>query len=35
MTDLVDERRVVAIIYLDFSKAFDTASHKILTNDLL
>ena len=26
MTGLVDEERVVGIVYLDFSKAFDTGS---------
>jgi len=30
ITVLVDEGRAVGIVYLDFSKAFDTASHKIL-----
>ncbi|KAK4830060.1 hypothetical protein QYF61_008398 [Mycteria americana] len=30
MTGLVDEGRAVDILYLDFSKAFDTVSHKIL-----
>jgi len=29
-TGLVDERRAVDIVYLDFSKAFKTLSHKIL-----
>ncbi|KAK4824713.1 hypothetical protein QYF61_017939 [Mycteria americana] len=29
-TGLVDEGRAVDIVYLDFSKAFDTVSHKIL-----
>ncbi|PKU41686.1 hypothetical protein llap_8018 [Limosa lapponica baueri] len=30
MTSLVDEARVVDALYLDFSKAFDALSHKIL-----
>ena len=30
MTGLVDEERAVDIVYLDFSKAFNTASQKIL-----
>lgn len=31
MTGLVNEERTVSNVYLDFSKAFGTASHKILT----
>ncbi|KAK4826654.1 LOW QUALITY PROTEIN: hypothetical protein QYF61_010639 [Mycteria americana] len=34
MTGL-DEGRAVDIVYLDFSKAFDTVCHKILTDELL
>jgi len=30
VTQLVDERQAVDIVYLDFSKAFDTVSHSIL-----
>lgn len=33
MTSLVDEARTVDIVYLNFSKAFDTVSHLILTDD--
>ena len=35
MTGLVDEGRAVNIVYLDFSKAFDTVSQKILIDKLL
>ncbi|RMC15651.1 hypothetical protein DUI87_07853 [Hirundo rustica rustica] len=32
---LLDERRSVIVIYLDFINAFDTASHKILIENLM
>lgn len=32
---LVEERRAVGIVCLDFSEAFDTVSHKILAEKLL
>lgn len=35
MTVLVDEGIVVSIVCLAFSKAFDTATYKILTENLL
>ncbi|KAK4821226.1 hypothetical protein QYF61_015794 [Mycteria americana] len=35
MTGLVDEGRAVNAVCLDFSKAFDTVSHKILLEKLL
>ncbi|GAB0186715.1 trace amine-associated receptor 2 [Grus japonensis] len=35
MTGLVDEGRTVDIVYLDFSKAFDTVSHKIFIEKLM
>lgn len=35
MNGLVDEEKVVDIIYLDIRKAFDTVSHKILIEKLL
>ena len=34
MNDWVDEGRAVAVLYLDFSKAFDTICHNILTGQL-
>jgi len=35
LTGLLDKYRAVCIVYLDFSKAFDTVSHKILRDKLL
>lgn len=34
MTGLADEGKAVDIAYLDFGKAFDTVSHKFLTDKL-
>jgi len=35
MTHLEDERKAVDVVYLDFSKAFDSMSHSILLEKLV
>lgn len=34
MTGLVEEGRGLGVVYLGFSKAFDTVSHKIFIDNL-
>lgn len=35
MTGLVDEERAADIVYLDFMKVFNTASHPVILTDKL